>query len=143
MRRAAGGDRAVWRWIVEAHLPAMHGLAYRMSLQDSAAEDVAQEAFLRLWKVASRWKPEARIATWLYRVVRNLTIDTIRRRKTNAAEELGEDFESDVPTPLEILSAERVERKLQKRSGSSPSASALPSCWCISANAAASRQGTL
>ena len=107
MRRAASGDQAAWRIIVEDHLPTMNGLAYRMSLQNSAAEDVTQEAFLRLWKVAPSWKPEAKIATWLYRVVRNLAIDAIRRRKTAAAEELDEEIESDSPTPLENLAAQR------------------------------------
>lgn len=107
MRRAAGGEQAAWRMIVETHLPAMSGLAYRMSLQDSTAEDVIQDAFLRLWKVAPSWKPDARISTWLYRVVRNLAIDVIRRRKTMAAEELDDEFESDEPTPLENLSTDR------------------------------------
>ncbi len=105
MRCAAAGDQTAWREIVEVHLSAMRGLVYRMSLHDSAADDVTQEAFLRLWKIAPRWKPEARIATWLYRVVRNLAIDAIRRRKTSAAEELDDDIDSGLPTPLEVLSS--------------------------------------
>ena len=107
MRRAAQGDQSAWRKIVETHLPAMNGLAFRMSLQDAAAEDVTQEAFLRLWKVAPTWKPDAQISTWLYRVVRNLAIDAIRRRKTAAAEELEDDIQSSDPTPLQSLSINR------------------------------------
>ncbi len=114
MRRAAQGDQYAWRKIVETHLPAMNGLAFRMSLQDAAAEDVAQEAFLRLWKIAPTWKPEAQISTWLYRVVRNLAIDAIRRRKTAAAEELEDDFKSNEPTPLENLSMSRGKAQISE-----------------------------
>ncbi len=107
VRRAAGGDQTAWRRIVEINLLHIHGLAYRMSLSEQQAEDVSQEAFLRLWKIAPRWKPDAKVSTWLYRVARNLMIDVIRKRKTEASEDLGEDIQSDAPTPHEILSAER------------------------------------
>ncbi len=120
MRRAADGDQSAWRVIVESHLSAMRGLAYRMSLQDSAAEDVTQEAFLRLWKIAPQWKPEARIATWLYRVVRNLAIDAIRRRKTNASEELDDGIDSGMPTPLEALSSARSRAQITDAVGQLP-----------------------
>jgi RNA polymerase sigma factor (sigma-70 family) len=64
-------------------LPRVLGQAIRM-LQDRAeAEDVAQEAMLRLWRVAPDWRQgEAQVSTWLYRVVANLCIDRLRRRKT-------------------------------------------------------------
>ncbi len=120
MQRAAAGDQSAWREIVESHLSAMRGLAYRMSLQDSAAEDVTQEAFLRLWKIAPQWKPEARIATWLYRVVRNLAIDAIRRRKTNASEELDDGIDSGMPTPLEALSLARSRAQVTDAVGQLP-----------------------
>ena len=46
------------------------------------AEDVAQEAMLRLWRVAPQWRQgEAQVSTWLYRVVTNLCTDRLRARQ--------------------------------------------------------------
>ena len=43
------------------------------------AEDVVQDAFLRVWINASRWRPEAAFRTWLYRIVVNLCLNARRR----------------------------------------------------------------
>ena len=53
-------------------------------LRDRAeAEDVAQEAMLRLWRIAPEWRQgEAKVSTWLYRVVSNLCTDRLRRART-------------------------------------------------------------
>lgn len=81
MRQVAGGDRVASRRLVERHAPKLFGLAYRMLRDRALAEDVVQEAFLRLWRQADRWRPDARIQTWMYRVVHNLCIDELRARK--------------------------------------------------------------
>ena len=80
MKRVAVGDQSACRSLVEAHLRGLVGLAYRTLHDMAAAEDIAQENFLKLWRMANRWKPEARVSTWLYRVAHNLAIDEIRRR---------------------------------------------------------------
>ena len=55
------------------------------------AEDVAQEALLRLWKIAPDWRTgEARVSTWCYRVVANLCTDRLRKRRTVPLEDMGE-----------------------------------------------------
>lgn len=79
MRRAAAGDEDAARVLVERHLPRAVGLAFRMLGNPASANDIAQEAFLRLWKQAGRWRAEARIGTWLYTVVHNLCLDELRR----------------------------------------------------------------
>lgn len=57
------------------------GYATRLLADRAEAEDVTQEAFLRLWKVAPEWRTgEAQVATWLYRVVTNLCTDVRRAR---------------------------------------------------------------
>jgi RNA polymerase sigma-70 factor (ECF subfamily) len=80
MKRVAAGDQSACRSLVEAHVHGLVGLAYRMLHDMAAAEDIAQENFLKLWRMANRWKPEARVSTWLYRVAHNLAINEIRRR---------------------------------------------------------------
>lgn len=53
-----------------------------------AAEDAAQETFLRLWRHAPRWRPRgAKFATWLYRVAMNICLDHLRKTKRVAPEE--------------------------------------------------------
>lgn len=88
--RVGAGDSAACRRIVDAHLGRVAGFAWRMLGDGAEAEDVAQEAFLRLWRTAPRWRPEARIGTWLHRVAHNLCVDRLRRRGPAADTEVGE-----------------------------------------------------
>ena len=78
----ANGDPEAARDLSRRLLPRVLGQAVRM-LQDRAeAEDVAQEAMLRLWRVAPDWRQgEAQVSTWLYRVTANLCTDRLRRRR--------------------------------------------------------------
>lgn len=87
MRRVADGDDAACRQLVAQHASQMLGLAHRMLGDLALCEDVVQEAYLRLWRQARRWRPEARVATWLYRVVHNLCIDELRTRRKLSDEE--------------------------------------------------------
>ena len=78
----ANGDPDAARDLSARLLPRVLGQAQRL-LQDRAeAEDVAQEAMLRLWRIAPDWRQgEAQVSTWLYRVTANLCTDRLRRRK--------------------------------------------------------------
>lgn len=79
--RAAAGESAACRELVQRHLPALVGHAYRMLGDAADSEDVAQEAVLRLWRQAGSWRPQARVGTWLHRVTYNLCIDRLRARR--------------------------------------------------------------
>jgi RNA polymerase sigma-70 factor (ECF subfamily) len=59
----------------------LYGLALRLLREPAAAEDVVQEAFLRLMAGAERIEGRSRLATWLYRVVYNACIDRLREQK--------------------------------------------------------------
>lgn len=80
--RVAAGDPAAVRALVARKLPRLLSLAGRMLGDGCEAEDVAQEAFLRVWKHAPKWRPgAARFDTWLHRVALNLCYDRLRRRR--------------------------------------------------------------
>jgi len=82
LARFAQGDQAAARDLTERLLPAALRQAWRMLDDAQEAEDVAQEAMLRLWRQAPEWRTgEARVSTWLYRVTRNLCIDRLRKRR--------------------------------------------------------------
>jgi RNA polymerase sigma-70 factor (ECF subfamily) len=79
MRRVAGGDEPAFRMLARRCVPPAIGLARRILGNTADAEEVVQEAMLRVWTTAPRWRPEARLRTWLYRVVVNLCLNRKRR----------------------------------------------------------------
>ena len=79
--RAGRGERAAAQALMARHLPKMLALARRMLPGRGEAEDAVQEAFLKLWTHAARWRPgRAKFETWLYRVTLNQCYDRLRRR---------------------------------------------------------------
>ena len=82
LSRVATGDAAAVRALVARKLPRLLALAGRMLGDGQEAEDVAQDAFIRLWKQAPKWRPgAAKFDTWLHRVALNLCYDRLRRRR--------------------------------------------------------------
>ncbi len=87
----ANGDRHAAQALTFRMTPMAYSLASRLLKDQSAAEDVTQEAMLRLWKIAPDWRQgEAKVTTWLYRVVSNLCTDRLRRRRSIALDEIAE-----------------------------------------------------
>jgi len=86
--RVAEGDPAAVRALVARKLPRLMSLGVRMLGEAAEAEDMAQEAFLRVWKQAPKWQPDkAKFDTWLHRVALNLCYDRLRRRRGVLTEE--------------------------------------------------------
>ncbi|WP_092835730.1 RNA polymerase sigma factor [Roseovarius lutimaris] len=99
----ANGDGAAARALNLRLTPRVMGHAYRLLGNHAEAEDVTQEAMLRLWKIAPEWRQdEAKVTTWLYRVVANLCIDLRRRARGVALESIPEP-EDGRATAAEIL----------------------------------------
>ena len=80
----ANGDPAAARDLAGRLLPRVLAQATRVLADRAEAEDVAQEAMMRLWKIAPDWlQGQAQVSTWLYRVVANLCTDRLRKRRGN------------------------------------------------------------
>lgn len=92
VKRAGRGDAAAFRIIVERHLAAVVGIARRMLNDDAEAEDIAQEALVRLWRAAADLDiGPSGARPWLRRVVSNLCIDRIRAsQRTEVTDEVPE-----------------------------------------------------
>ena len=81
LARYALGDAGAARLLTVRLTPRAFAQAVRMLGDRAEAEDVAQEAMLRLWRIAPDWRTgEAKVTTWLYRVVANLCTDRLRKR---------------------------------------------------------------
>lgn len=109
MALVAKGDQGAYRKLVGRHLPTMLGLARRILGNAADAEEVAQEAMLRVWTHAPRWRPLARFRTWLTRVVVNLCLDRKRRAPWVALEAAGEIVDP-APGATEVSEADERER---------------------------------
>jgi RNA polymerase sigma-70 factor (ECF subfamily) len=82
LARVARGEEKAFRALVDRHLPSVLGIARRMLRDDAEAEDVSQEALLRLWRNAAGLELGANgVRPWLRRVVSNLCIDRARARR--------------------------------------------------------------
>jgi RNA polymerase sigma-70 factor (ECF subfamily) len=79
MARIAGGDRVAFNALAQRHAGPVVKLATQVLGNRAEADDVAQDALLRVWTHAPRWKPVAKFRTWLTRIVVNLCLDRKRR----------------------------------------------------------------
>lgn len=87
----AGGEEQAARALTRRLAPRAHAVALRVLGDRAEAEDVTQEAMMRLWKIAPDWvSGQARISTWLYRVTLNLCIDQRRRKTADALDGIAE-----------------------------------------------------
>src|ERR671938_565225 len=79
--RARAGDSDAYRVLVERHSRALFRLAFRMTGNESDAEDVVQESFLRAYRQLGKFDERASFGTWLYRIATNCSLDLVRSRK--------------------------------------------------------------
>lgn len=81
MRRIRDGDFRAFEELVEIHQRSVIGTVAKMLGSPTEAEDIAQQVFIRIWKSASRYEPQAKFTTWLFTITRNLVFNEVRRRQ--------------------------------------------------------------
>jgi RNA polymerase sigma-70 factor (ECF subfamily) len=92
MARVAAGDHLAFRGLMARHMGRAIRLASAVVRHAGDADDIAQDAFIRMWRNASSYDPTAaRFTTWMHRIVINLAID-LRRRAGEGSGEVPEDL---------------------------------------------------
>ena len=100
MSRIAQKDAAAFDFLCAQHLDRAYRSAAALLGGTAHAEDIAQEAFLKLWKQAPKWTATAQVSTWLHRVIYNLCIDKLRHDKRYSDAEVPEQLDT-APTPID------------------------------------------
>jgi len=91
LRAYAGGDMTAAHALSTRLVPRILAQATRMLADRAEAEDVAQDAMMRLWKIAPDWREdEAKVTTWVYRVTSNLCTDRLRKRRSVPLDQIAE-----------------------------------------------------
>lgn len=85
LARASSGEPHAWQTLVDTYSAPLYRHAYRLLGERNAAEDVVQDTFLRLWKIAHKWEPKAPARAWLFKVADNLARDALRKRRPTFA----------------------------------------------------------
>ncbi len=85
IRRSATGDTRAFRELVEHHQSFAYAVAYRFTSHTDDARDVAQEAFVKLWKNLKRYRNEVKLTTWLYTIIMNQAFDHLKSAHRRAA----------------------------------------------------------
>jgi RNA polymerase sigma-70 factor (ECF subfamily) len=90
--RAAGGDASAFQALVEQHRSMVYRVAYQFAGNHYDAEDIAQEVFIKVYRSLERFRQDAQLTSWLYRIVMNACIDH-RRRRVSSSTPLTEEAE--------------------------------------------------
>ena len=124
VQQAAAGDDRAFNEIVALNSQRVIQLAWRLVGNQADAEDLAQEAFVRLHRSLHDFRGEAGLATWLYRTVSRLAIDFLRRERLRrklfwfSRQEDEEDprdlVAATVPSPVQQLLAAERRQQLQR-----------------------------
>ncbi len=116
----ANGDPDAARSLMVRLTPRVMAQAFRMLNDRAEAEDITQEAMLRLWKIAPEWRQgEAMVTTWLYRVVGNMCVDRLRRRRGSPLDEAPE-IADEAPSVADRMQSKTRIDALQQALGTLP-----------------------
>jgi len=114
MAAVSARQHHAFRILMTRHMQRAIRVAQRVVRDPGEADDIGQEAFLRVWGHAASFDPAiARFTTWLYRIVLNLAFDRTKRRPLAPIDEAA-DVRSDDPEPVERVIADEERRILER-----------------------------
>jgi RNA polymerase sigma-70 factor, ECF subfamily len=114
MLRVKTGDQSAFDYLVQKYRRPMVSFMYRMARNSAAAEDLAQEVFLRVYRSRESYEASAKFTTWLYRIATNLAVNHARDTRherpevTVSLDEPDDDTGTTLEVPDTTLNAEQV-----------------------------------
>jgi len=112
------GDAKAFELLVARHQRAVYNLALRFLGDSDEAEDVAQEVFIRIYKAAATYTPDAKFTTYLYTIVRNLCFNVLRSRRQAVIISVDDEALPELPAknedPVERITREYVGEKVRQ-----------------------------
>ncbi|MFO7975906.1 MAG: RNA polymerase sigma factor [Candidatus Hydrogenedentota bacterium] len=93
IERTKAGDIEAFSELARRHEQTVYNLALRFMRNPSLAEDMAQEAFLKAYQKLRKFRGDARFSTWLYRIVCNVCLSELQKRKRRRALSAGTEAE--------------------------------------------------
>ncbi len=102
------GDESAFATLIERNQGRVHALVYRFLSGSADVEDIVQEVFVRVFRSAQRYTPNAKFSTWLYRITANLCMNAVRNRSKRKRLRLVTTAE----TPEEFAAADVADEKV-------------------------------
>ena len=97
MLRVKDGDGASFAALLEKHRPPLVHFLYRMVQDGAVAEELAQEAFLRVYRSRGTYEPTAKFTTWLFRIATHLALNSLRDGRNERSQERLDERSEGVP----------------------------------------------
>jgi RNA polymerase sigma-70 factor (ECF subfamily) len=118
MLRVKAGDQSAFEYLVQKYRRPMVSFMYRMARNSAAAEDLAQEVFLRIYRSRETYEASAKFTTWLYRIATNLAVNHARdsRHERPEVQVSLDEPDDDTGTTLELPDASlNAEQQMVRR----------------------------
>ena len=132
MLRVKAGDQSAFDYLVHKYRRPMVSFMYRMARNSAAAEDLAQEVFLRVYRSRETYEPSAKFTTWLYRIATNLAVNHARdtRHERPEVQVSLDEPDEDTGTTLELpdagMNAEQIMVRRERMMAIRQKVEALP-----------------
>lgn len=111
--RVQRGDTAAFENLVEGYVRRARAIAMRLMGNPEDAEDLVQDAFLRVLQKIELVDPDRPFGPWFFRVLVNTGLDTHRRHRTRQTEDETSEVASPDPTPAEAAEQSEIRRRFQ------------------------------
>ena len=110
MKEVAIGNESAFRELLARYQTGIFSFAIRIVGDTGAAEDIVQEAFLRLFRAAESLHSESNIRAFIFKITRNLCVDFLRKKRPELHSEQVEGFDSE--TPLDLIETKETKEML-------------------------------
>lgn len=114
MLRTKAGDDNAFSELMDRHYKGVLNYIYRFTNLRENSEDLAQEVFLRVYRSAGKYKPEAKFTTWLYKIATNVSLTYVKKKNTNVSLDEMNENKGEHENPNVEISDDIIYRKEMK-----------------------------